>query len=245
MRWYNNNNIVSRIILILLTVIITFALAAPVLQAQEKRQTCLDSDAVHKVTVDSDPDVTTVLGKRALGDDVSLLWDGWWHFLNVLGKPASSPPIGPLPSLAADAAAAGAEHHASVPVPPPNLNLAEAQHVPEVHDVPLAPPQGGPGPAQDVNTLWDGRWHFLNVLGKPEPSPPPAHTTVTPPPSIGSGSDSDSYKRSTMISNARRAESPVTVRESLLKEKKAADSELNGTQRRSRVVISFPVPLVI
>jgi hypothetical protein len=78
-------NIVSRIILILTA--ITFALAAPVL-VQEKRQVCVD--AVHVPE-----DVKTVLGKRTLEEDLNVLWDGWWHHLNVLGEPA--PP--PLPYL--------------------------------------------------------------------------------------------------------------------------------------------------
>ena len=60
-------NIVSRIPLILTA--ITFALAAPVL-VQEKRQV--------------PEDVITVLGKRILAEDFDVMWDVWWHHLNVL-----------------------------------------------------------------------------------------------------------------------------------------------------------------
>ena len=64
MRLYN---IVSRIPLILTA--ITLALAAPVL-VQEKRQV--------------PEDVITVLGKRILAEDFYVMWDVWWHHLNVL-----------------------------------------------------------------------------------------------------------------------------------------------------------------
>jgi hypothetical protein len=75
----------SRIILIL--TIITFALAAPAL-AQEKRQVRVDAVRVPE-------DVVTALGKRILEEDLNVLWDGWWHYENVLGE--SAPP--PLPHV--------------------------------------------------------------------------------------------------------------------------------------------------
>ena len=68
------SNIVSRTLLIL-TVIIS-ALAAPVL-VQEKRQAWVD---VVQVPEDAIP----VLGKRILDEDLDVLWDGWWHYANVL-----------------------------------------------------------------------------------------------------------------------------------------------------------------
>ena len=95
-------NIVSRIILII--TVITFALAAPVL-VQEKHQAGVD-------VVHVPGDVITVLGKRTLDEDLDVLWDGWWHYENVLGEPAPPPNV-----------------------PPPTL--AEV-HMPEVH----VPPQG-------------------------------------------------------------------------------------------------------
>jgi hypothetical protein len=67
-------NIVSRILLIL--TVITFTLAAPVL-VQEKRQAWLD-------VVHVPEDVITVLGKRILDEDLDVLWDGWWHYGNVM-----------------------------------------------------------------------------------------------------------------------------------------------------------------
>ena len=108
MRPYNNN-IVSRIILIL--TVTTFALAVPVLVQEKRRQACVD---VVQHTTAGDSDVITVssLGKRTLEEDFNVLWDGWWHYLNVLGE--SAPP----------------------PLPAPNL--AEA-HVPEVHVPPQGP----------------------------------------------------------------------------------------------------------
>ena len=78
-------NIVSRILLIL--TVITFALAAPVL-VQEKRQAKPEVDVVH---VPEDVNTVTVVGKRTLYEDFNVLWDGWWHYLNVLGEPAPPP----------------------------------------------------------------------------------------------------------------------------------------------------------
>jgi hypothetical protein len=132
MRPYNNN-IVCRIILIL--TVTTSALAVPVLVQEKRRQACVD---VVQHTTAGDSDVITVssLGKRTLEEDFDVLWDGWWHYLNVLGE--SAPPPLPAPNLA------------GVHVPPPNLNLAEA-HVPEVH----VPPQGPADSDQESMELAD------------------------------------------------------------------------------------------
>jgi hypothetical protein len=89
-------NIVSRIILI--PTAITFVLAAPVI---------------------------TVLGKRTLDEDLSVLWDGWWHYENVLGEPAPPPIVWGNRNPAA-------VPHLQEPALPPNvppLNPAEV-HVP-------------------------------------------------------------------------------------------------------------------
>lgn len=65
--------------------VITSALAAPT-REQEKGQACID--AVHVPE-----DVMTVLGKRILPaeEDLDVIWNGWWHYLNVLGKPPPRP----------------------------------------------------------------------------------------------------------------------------------------------------------
>src|SRR6267154_1094581 len=82
MRRYNK---VSRILLIL--TVTTFAIAAPAL-VQEKRQAGVDEVPVH---VPNDP--VTVLGKRITEEEevFNVLWDGYWHYLNVLGKPLPPP----------------------------------------------------------------------------------------------------------------------------------------------------------
>jgi hypothetical protein len=75
-------HIAPRILLIL--IVITFALAVPVL-VQEKRQ--------------APEDVMTVLGKRTLEEDLATLWEGRWHYRNVLK--GSTPPLRPpRPELA-------------------------------------------------------------------------------------------------------------------------------------------------
>ena len=62
-------------IALLILTIIPFAFTAPV-QIQEKRQP---------------EDTISVLGKRILEENFNVLWDGWWHYLNVLGE-APPPP---------------------------------------------------------------------------------------------------------------------------------------------------------
>ncbi len=148
------HDIVSRTLLIL--TVITFALAAPVL-VQEKRQACADEVHVPR-------DVITVLGKRAAGDDLHMLWDGPWQFGNVLGKEEEPVPEmhAPPPNLAGVP-----EVHA----PPPNLaeehvpevsmpDLAE-EHVAEVH---ASPPNQAGVRVQGVDVLMDDPWHFMNVF---------------------------------------------------------------------------------
>ena len=78
-------NIVSRTLLIL--TVITSTRAAPVL-VQEKRQACVD-------VVQVPEDAITVLEKRILDEDLDVLWDGWWHYANVLEA-------APLPQLNQD-----------------------------------------------------------------------------------------------------------------------------------------------
>jgi hypothetical protein len=138
------NNIVSQIFLTL--TVITFALAAPVL-VQEKREACVDGVHVPR-------DVIAVLRKRALGEDLYMIWDGLWHFENMWGKPAQNLAdseeheleVFPPPPNQAE------EHVQEVHAPQPNLaqvqapevdapppNLAGA-HVPEMHVPPYDPP---------------------------------------------------------------------------------------------------------
>ena len=97
-------NIVSRILLIL--TFITFALAAPVL-VQEKRQASVNE-------VYAPRDMITVLGKRAIGDDLPIL----------LGEVEDHVPEVhvPQPNLAG-------VHVPEVDAPPPN---AAENHVPDV-----------------------------------------------------------------------------------------------------------------
>jgi hypothetical protein len=116
-------NIVSRIILII--TVIAFALAAPVL-VQEKSQAGID-------VVHVPGDVITVLGKRILEEDFDVLWDGWWHYLNVLGEPPPPPIVWRNRYPAAV--------HLQEPAPPSNVpppTLARV-HMPEVHVPPQDP----------------------------------------------------------------------------------------------------------
>jgi hypothetical protein len=118
----HRHNIVPWILIIL--TVSTFALAAPVL-IQEKRQSCVDEVRVPR-------DVITVLGKRAQGDNVYLLLDG---FENVLGEPVENVPLPNLPE----------EYVPEVHAPQPNL---PEEPVPEVH----APPQNlAEEPVQEVH----------------------------------------------------------------------------------------------
>jgi hypothetical protein len=105
-------NIAPRILLILAA--ITFALAAPAI-VQEKREACVDEVYVPE-------DVITVLGKRTPEEDLDVLWEGWWHYKNVLGN-AAPPPNLPRPEVQMSEA------------PPPN---PAGVHVP-VHVPPQAP----------------------------------------------------------------------------------------------------------
>ena len=107
-------NIVSRVLLIL--AVITFALAAPV-QVQKRRQAPEDS--------------ITALEKRVLEGNLDGLWDGLWHYKNVLGD-ATLPPNSIRP----------AEPDVRVPPAPPNPAGA---HVPEVH-APQPNPAEEPAP---------------------------------------------------------------------------------------------------
>ncbi len=153
------HDIVPRTLLIL--TVITFALAAPVL-VQEKRQACADEDHVHR-------DVITVLGKRAVGDDLHMLWDGPWRFGNVWGE--------------------AEEHVPEVHAPPPNLAGVD---VPEVHaplpnlvgvvvpEVHAPPPNLAGVHVPGVHMPMDGPWDFGNVRGGAEEYVPGVHA---PPPS--------------------------------------------------------------
>jgi hypothetical protein len=171
-------NIVSRIILI--PTVITFVLAAPVI---------------------------TVLGKRTLDEDLSVLWDGWWHYENVLGEPAPPPIVWGNRNPAAVL-------HLQEPAPPPNVpppNPAEV-HVPEVHEPPPnleevhVPPQGPAYSDSESMELDDD----------------------APPSSPGSSTESDSNSdHSPTISNAPSVESRS---ENL----NATDSELKGKAKVSR-----------
>jgi hypothetical protein len=227
-------NIVSRIILI--PTVIAFALAAPVL-VQEKRQACVDVMYV--------PDMITVLGKRALDEDLNVLWDGLWHYENVWGN---RNPVAVHPQELA-------EMHAPPPSPADTilgsmgsddeslLESPESGHSHSTHtslansDRESMLLDGDAPPTSPELSTESEDWHTL--------SSSPGWSTesedwYTPPSSLGSLTDSDSdldsdSDRWSTISNAPSAESQS-------KNLKAADSEMRG-KRRSRVV--FPVPPVV
>ena len=139
-------NIVSRILLIL--TFITFALAAPVL-VQGKRQASVNE-------VYAPRDMITMLGKRAIGDDLPLLWGEVEDHVPEVHVPQ--------PDLAG-------EHVPEVHAQPPNL---AQEHVPEVHAQPPNPadqhvPEVGGQPPDLVGVHvympMDGPRHFGNVWG--------------------------------------------------------------------------------
>ena len=116
----HRHNIVPWILIIL--TVSTFSLAAPVL-AQEKHQSCVDGVHIPR-------DVIIVLEKRAVNDDLHMLYDGPWRFGNVWGEPSENGPLSDEEE----------EHVQEVHAPPPNLAGA---HVPleEIHFPLYDPPE--------------------------------------------------------------------------------------------------------
>ena len=138
------NILVSRILLVLTA--ITFALASPVL-VQEKRQA-----HVHEAYVPKD--VTNVLGKRISAEDFNVLWDVWWHHLNVLGE-SPPPPQAPLRKLASSV------HVPEAHVPPPvSEDFNRGPMEVGVDTRPKTPPSGIESSAESDSD--SGRWSTIS-----------------------------------------------------------------------------------
>ena len=187
-------NAVSQILLIL--TVISFTLAAPVL-VLEKREACVDELHIPR-------DVITVLGKRAVGDDLGMLWDGPRRFENVWGEPEEEG-YKPLPAGPDQEEVDGPEVHGPQPNPAeedgpevhgPQPNPAEV-HVPEVHAlppdllVPLLAPEGRV-PPPNLLFLPEVGVHAPNLAGAhvPEVDMPPVPRPEWGPPE----SDSESME---------------------------------------------------
>jgi hypothetical protein len=214
-------NIVSRILLIL--TVIAFALAAPVL-VQDKHQARVD-------VVQLPEDVITVLGKRILEEDLDVLWDGWWHYVNVLGEPAPLPP----PPLNMPLLQQNLAHMHMLPHSPPDSILGSDS---DGSTAPSSPDSGHSHPPPTVLADSDRESMELNddaPPGSPKSgdshSPPvgPADSEseewYTAPSSLGS-SDADAGPSSS-TSNAPNAESQS---ENL----RGADTEMRGKTKVER-----------
>jgi hypothetical protein len=136
-------NIVSRIPLILTA--ITLALAAPVL-VQEKRQV--------------PEDVITVLGKRILAEDFDMMWDVWWHHLNVLTD------IPPLPQLLRPYRAE--VKMPEVHVPPQGPADSDRKSMELVSDAPPEAPQSSQGSSTETES---DQWSTISNAPSEEPQP--------------------------------------------------------------------------
>jgi hypothetical protein len=181
----------------LILTVIPFALAAPVL-VQEK----------HQAGAHIPKDVITVLGKRAIGDDLHLLWDNPWHFGTMWGEPADYEPPPSLAAIHVPGVHAPQPNPAPLQAPEvqaPQPNLAEVQ-VPEV-DAPAPDLEGAQLPEVHVpphdpaefdreSMVFDddappaspGSAH----LPPPNPWPPESEVWYTPPSSPRAESYSDS-----------------------------------------------------
>lgn len=176
-------NIAPRILLILTA--ITFALAAPVL-VQEKRES---EACVNEVYVPED--LITVLGKRALEEDLDVLWENWWHQKNVL-KDAAPPQNLPLPDLLEVQLA---EMHVLQPnsagVDAPEVHLLRPDLAEVQMSEPHVPPQGSANPDRESMKLG-------------EDSP-----TRTSQSSLGSPTESDAPSAESQSENLKDADSEL------------------------------------
>ena len=193
-------NIISRTLLIL--TVITLALASPVL-VQGKRQA--RGDEVHVPG-----DMTTVLGKRALEEEMNMLWKYYNHvWRNRIPIRLQEP--APPSNLRPPNRAAAEIHVPEVNVPPPNLAQA---HVPEVH----VPPQSQ-GPADSGRESME-----LGGDALPTPGSSKSGHSLSPPPTA----------------NPESSTSNVPSAESQSENLKTADSELEGKAKVSRRVSGNP-----
>jgi hypothetical protein len=223
-------NIVSRIILIL--TVITFALAAPAL-VQDKRQACVDGVHLPK-------DVITVLGKRTLEEDLNVLWDGWWHYGNVLGEPALPPNVHVPPHSPADTILGSTEsdddsqpespesgHSRSSSTSVTSLANSDRESAELDDDAPPKSSESGHSPPTSLE--WSTESEDWNTAPSSLGSSTGSEGWYTAPTSPGSSteSDSDSDRWST-ISNAPSAESQS---ENL----KTADSDLIQLKGKAKV----------
>lgn len=238
MRQYN---IVFRILPILTVIIITFALAAPVL-VQEECQTCVD-------VVHVPGNAITVLGKRTREQDLDMLWDGLRYYEHVWGN--RNPPGVHLQEPA--------PHQAEVPPPNPAEGHVQPQNPAEVQAPVVHVPQNPVEPDRESIDLDDGTQppvseseHSDYSDSPPSPvsstGPGDFHTAPSSPvsstgpgdfhtaqSSLGSPTESDSEldsgseDRWSTISNAASEESQSENLE-------AADSEL--TQSKGKATVS-------
>ena len=230
MRRYNIL-VVSRTLLIPAVIAFKFALAAPVL-VQEKRQACVDVMNV--------PDMITVFGsfgKRALDEDLNVLWDGLWHYDNVWRNrnPAAVQPqeLGEVhipPQSPADTILGSWSDHSDDDALPesPESGHSHSTHTSLANSEPESMVLDGDAPPASTDRSSESEdWHT--------PSSSPGWSTKSedwytppslPPSSLGSSTESDSDRWST-ISNAPSAESQS-------KNLKAADSEMRGKAKVSR-----------